>query len=131
MRTLVLALPLALLSFSCSTFTWQGQGAGVSKEQHERGIKSADELANEYETATFWRKVRQRRDGLVNAYSRDLSHILDTIDRNVFNYSSTDPYVNHPTDDTWLGETLGFGFDLGVGGTPIGDVMMGEGVLAK
>ena len=57
-------------------------------------------LAAAYETETFWRGIRQRRDGLVNAFGRDLNNIIEFTDRHFFNYSKDDPYVNFPTNAT-------------------------------
>ena len=110
MRRIAIALPLLLLtlSVSCANFTWRGRQSGVTEEQAERGIKDYHTLDAEYETAKFWRSVRQRRDGRVNAFGRDLSRIQDLIDRHFFNYSTTDPYVNYPTQSGLISETGGF-----------------------
>ena len=98
MRKILVALPLAFLMASCSTMTWSGQGP--SRSDSERGAIDVDELTRRYETAKFWRSVRARRDGRVNAFGRDLAAIQNTLDRHFFNYSVTDPSVNYPTDLT-------------------------------
>ena len=109
MRKLALVLPLALLSFSCSNFTWTGQGAGLTEDQAQRGIKDVAALQSEYETETYWASVRARRDGRVNAWSQGFAHLQDTLDRHLFNYSPTDPYLNYPTDSNVILETGRFG----------------------
>jgi hypothetical protein len=102
MRKSLIALPLVLLMASCSTFTWKGQRSGVTDDQAARGIKDVAELTRQYETEKFWSSVRARRDGRVNALSRDFNRIQNTIDRHLFNYSPTDPFVNHRTnEDVW------------------------------
>lgn len=95
-----LALVLTLLPFAaCST-------TGVTAEQERRGIKSVSSLSSSYESDTFWSRVRQRSDGLNNAWGRDFSAIQDFFDRHFWNYDKNDPYVNHPSNTTKL-EHLG------------------------
>jgi hypothetical protein len=98
MHKSLLAVPLALMLASCSSFTWKGQRTGVTRDQSGRGIVSVEELRRGYESERFWSSVKARGDGRINALGRDLGRVLDTIDRHVFNYSTTDPAVNHPTD---------------------------------
>jgi len=104
MRKLFLVLPLFVLTMSCQNFTWQGQGSGLSQDEDARGLKDIHELVREYETNRYWSKVRQRRDGRVNAFARGLASMQDTIDRHLFNYSPLDPSVNYPTDNSIPGE---------------------------
>ncbi len=111
MRKLVVLLALAIASSSCSSFTWRGLGSDLSEEDRERGIKDIGALTREYESETYWRGVRARRDMLVNAWGRDFRAISTLIDRHVFNASATDPSINHPTDSNYLRHTLAFGFD--------------------
>ena len=92
MSKLALILPLALMC-SCQ-MTWRGQGGGVTPEQAARGIKDPTALVREYETESYWRGVRRRMDGRANALGRDLNSIATTVDRQFFNYSPSDPYVN-------------------------------------
>jgi hypothetical protein len=105
MRKLIVVLPLVALTWSCSNFGWRGSGTGVSEEQAREGIKDYYTLNSEYETEQFWKSVRARRDGRVNAFGRDLGRIQDIFDRYFFNYSPTDPYVNYPTQQTLLSQT--------------------------
>ena len=109
MRKLALVLPLALLTFSCSTFTWTGQGAGLTEDQADRGARDAGQLAREYDTESYWADVRARRDGRVNAWAAGFTNIQNTLDRHFFNYSPTDPYLNHPTSSNIIEETGRFG----------------------
>ncbi|MGA1524735.1 MAG: hypothetical protein ACO4CZ_12285, partial [Planctomycetota bacterium] len=51
-------------------------------------------------------------DGRTNALSRDLGRIGSTINRHLFNYSSTDPYVNYETDENYFSTTF---YSLGSG----------------
>jgi hypothetical protein len=102
MRKLATVLPLTLLLGACSTFTWQGRNAGLTEGQRERGVKSIDTLVQEYESENYWRGMRRTIDGRTNALSRDLGNISATIDRHFFNYSSTDPYVNFETNQTYF-----------------------------
>jgi len=88
---LALVLPLALLA-SCETFAWEG------RQGETDGIPDIAQLADSYETQSFWREVRRRSDGRVNAFSRDLGRIGDFWDRHFLNYSANDPNVNYPTD---------------------------------
>lgn len=108
MRKSHLAVPLLLLSMSCSTFTWKGH----SPANETPGVRDIGELSSSYETETLWKSVRARRDGRVNALGRDLEHIQDLIDRHIFNYSPNDPYVNYPTDKTVLDPFTEFGVGL-------------------
>lgn len=104
MRKLLLVLPMFVLAMSCQNFTWQGQGSGLSQDENARGLKDIHQLAQKYETTRYWSRVRQRHDGRVNAFGRDLASIQNTIDRHLFNYSSLDPYVNYPSDSSIPGE---------------------------
>ena len=105
MRKLLLVLPLVMLSMSCSGFTWKGMGHGIDKDQEARGIKDVTQLTREYETERYWAQVRARRDGRVNAWARGFERVQDALDRHLFNYSPSDPYLNHPTDSNVLRET--------------------------
>lgn len=97
MRRTLAVLALALALTSCKSFTWQGRGGGVDPNAAERGLKDVAQLTSEYETERFWRGVRRAADGRANAIGRDLSNIVETIDRHFFNYSPTDPMVNYET----------------------------------
>jgi hypothetical protein len=107
-RSKLVLAPLAFLFASCNV-TWQGQSAGVSPEAAERGIKDVAYLSRQYETESYFRRMRQRFDGLSNAFNRDLSHMTDTIDRHFFNYTISDPYVNYQSPLS-PGDHLGRGF---------------------
>jgi hypothetical protein len=112
MRKLALVLTLLPLA-ACSNFlNWKGQGAGVSKEQHERGIRDVGALSSEYQSKHFYRDVRRRSDGRNNAFGRDLMSVQDFLDRHLWNYNQNDPSVNYPSDTTKLEHVGRFG--LGV-----------------
>ncbi|MDP6929934.1 MAG: hypothetical protein QF412_09565 [Planctomycetota bacterium] len=98
MRKLLAIVPLAFLLASCGSFTWKGQGGGVSDEQAARGIRDVEYLTRAYDTETYFRSLRRRKDGRANAFGRDLSAIQSTIDRHIFNYSPGDPSVNYESD---------------------------------
>ncbi len=74
---------------SCQSFGWRGRGTGTTEEESKQGLKDFYTMDSEYETATFWKQVRRRRDGRVNAFGRDLLRIQDILDRYFFNYSVT------------------------------------------
>lgn len=107
-RSKLLLAPFAILLASCNV-TWQGQAGGVPREQAERGIKDVAYLSRQYETETYFRQMRQRFDGLSNSFSAGFSNIRDTVDRNFFNYSPSDPYVNYQSALS-PGDHLGRGF---------------------
>ena len=94
----------ALLMTSC--FTWRGQSAGVTPEEAVRGIKDVATLSRQYENQHYFQSLAGLRDGRVNAWRRDLSSIVATIDRHLFNYSPNDPQVNYETNDSLLEATL-------------------------
>lgn len=108
MRKLARILPLVLLG-ACSSFTWQGQGGSLTQREKELGLRDVAALAGEYDTEAYWRNQRRRIDGQVNAFSRDLDSVRSTFARHFLNYSESDPYVNHETDRTYLGEIGRFG----------------------
>lgn len=108
MRTPVLVLSLLALC-SCSSFTWKGQKSGLSEDEKRRGLEDFTALTRQYETETYFRRLRARADGRANAFGRDLSSIQETVDRHFFNYSPDDPYVNHPTEVGVLGHMGRFG----------------------
>lgn len=101
MRKLALALTVLSLA-SCQSFSWRGHGAGLSSDQKQVGIKDIAALSNQYETEAFFRGVRRRNDGRNNAFGRDLMKIQDFIDRHFWNYDSTDPNVNYPSETSKL-----------------------------
>lgn len=82
---------------------------GVTKEQQARGIKDVSQLANEYETQSFFRSVRRRMDGRNNAFGRDLMKVTDFLDRHFWNYDANDPYINYPSNTTKLEHIGRFG----------------------
>lgn len=96
MRTLAL---LALICFlpACS-ITWKGGGLGVTQEQQKADIQDVYALSNAYELNAYFANQRRRSMGRANAFGRDLVAIQNTIDRHFFNYSESDPYINHETD---------------------------------
>jgi hypothetical protein len=98
-------VPFAIVLGACS-LSWSGQNARVTQEQAERGIMDVETLSARYENQKFWGGVRQRMDGRANAWGQGLMNAWSTIDRHIFNYSWTDPYVNVPasaSSGTWLG----------------------------
>ena len=98
-----LALALALLPMAaCSSF----RSDGLTEEQEARGIRSVSSLSSEYESNTFWHRLRQRSDGRNNAWGRDFMKIGDFFDRHLWNYDANDPTINYPSDTTKL-EHLG------------------------
>jgi hypothetical protein len=100
---------------ACSTFGWEGQGAGVTQEQQQRGIKDVAALANKYETQAFFRSVRRRSDGRNNAFGRDLMNITDFLDRHLWNYDASDPYINFPSNTTKFEHIGRFGLNTAAG----------------
>lgn len=97
MRRTFAVLAFALALTSCKSFTWHGRGGEIDPDAAARGLKGVAQLTAEYETERFWRGVRRAADGRANALGRDLSNIVETIDRHLFNYSWTDPAVNYET----------------------------------
>ena len=96
MRTLALLLLICCMP-ACS-ITWKGSGLGVTAEQQQNDIQDVYALSNSYELNAYFANQRRRSMGRANAFGRDLLEIQKTIDRAFFNYSDTDPYVNHETD---------------------------------
>lgn len=96
MRTLAL-LALVCCLPACS-ITWKGGGLGVTQEQRKADIQDVYALSNAYELNAYFANQRRRSMGRANAFGRDLMAIQKTLDRHFFNYSDTDPYINHETD---------------------------------
>jgi hypothetical protein len=106
MRKLLLVVPFVLLFASCANFTWKHQPPKATDVSRQEGVAK---MASQHETEAFWRSVRARRDGRVNAWGRDMMAIQDTLDRAFFNYSTNDPSLMYSTDRTIVDHTLGFG----------------------
>lgn len=117
MRKFALILPLVLALGACNNFTWQNR-AGLTDEQ-QLGLEDVDTLAARYAGERKWRDVRRVIDGRTNALARDLGSFWATIDRHLFNYSPSDPYVNYETDENYWTTTLhSTGAGLGVNVLP-------------
>lgn len=112
MRNLALVMLFCCLP-ACS-ITWKGGGLGVTKEQQDRDIQDVYSLSNAYENRNYFSGKRSRSMGRANAFGRDLDMIEATIDRHFFNYSDTDPYVNHETDTYMLDHLHRMFVDYGV-----------------
>lgn len=112
MRKFALLIPLALALGACGSFTWQNRGP--ADPNGAVGMQDVGTLAAQYANERKWRDVRRTMDGRTNALVRDLAAISSTIDRHLFNYSATDPYVNYETDETYYSATL---FQAGSGVT--------------
>ena len=104
MRKFALLLPLALFG-ACSS---------MDNGSHDGTVTVADvqSMASDYDSEQKWLAVRRTMDGRTNALSRDLGRIGSTINRHLFNYSSTDPYVNYETDENYFSPTF---YSLGSG----------------
>ena len=66
-------------------------------------------MTDQYETERYWAGVRTRRDGRVNAWGAGLDSLQNTLDRHLFGYSSTNPYLNFPTNSNIIKQTGQFG----------------------
>ncbi len=106
MRSLALLLLICCLP-ACKT-TWRGQSSGLTDDQRMRSIKDVSALSSAYETQANFADLRRRRDGRANAFGRDLRSMGVFVDRHFFNYSPDDPYVNYPTETSYLDHLLQF-----------------------
>ena len=107
-RKLAWFAPLLLLS-ACN-ITWPGQGRGTG----EASTKNVDDIAalqGQYDTTHYFESLRRRKEGLENAFGRDLDSITATIDRHFFNYSADDPHVNHPSSASHFNHLMRFGLN--------------------
>ncbi|MGA0060104.1 MAG: hypothetical protein ACO3RU_10995 [Planctomycetota bacterium] len=104
MRKFALLLPLALLG-ACSSWNNASNDGTVT-------VADVQSMASDYDRVQKWRAVSRTMDGRTNALSRDLGRIGSTINRHLFNYSSTDPYVNYETDENYFSTTF---YSLGSG----------------
>lgn len=102
-----LALIAPLLLLSACNITWPGQGRGGS-ETSMRDVNDVAALQGSYDTKKYFGDVKRRKDGLENAFGRDLNQITSTIDRHFFNYSADDPYVNHPSTSSAFNHLMRF-----------------------
>ena len=105
MRNLATLISLVVLC-SCS-WSWGGRYQPPSATDEEYGTKSVADLTAEFESEAFWRQWRYAANGRTNALKRDLGSIWSTFDLLLFNYSRTDPYVNHPTTDNYFSAAMG------------------------
>lgn len=107
---------------ACSTF-----GSGLTAEQEQRGIKSVSALSSDYESGSFWARVRQRNDGRANAFGRDLQSVQNFFDRHFWNYDVNDPYINYPTDTGRMTHVGRFGTTFVASVPVIGDAVLWTG----
>jgi hypothetical protein len=93
-RRLLCALAIGpiLALASCHSFSWKGREVG-DPEETARGIKSVEQLRNEYEAARYWNFWRKNHDGRYKAWARDWSDLHRSMDRQLFNYDWDDPYI--------------------------------------
>ena len=88
----LLAIGPALALGSCRSFSWKGREVG-DPEETARGIKSVEQLRNEYEASRYWSFWRKNHDGRFKAWSRDWSDLHRSLDRHLFNFDWDDPYL--------------------------------------
>lgn len=103
MRTLAIVALVSLLGACSSTESHSNAPNGSSASDGRITLESIQEMRHNYENQRRLAAFDRRTDGRTNALNRDLGHITNTIDRHLFNYSPTDPYVNVPTDRTYGG----------------------------
>ena len=101
-----LGLSLVLALGACSSFSWQGRNANLSEQEAALGLKDVATLQAEFNKERRWNNLSRTIDGRTNALARDLDNIWSSIDRHLFNYSRTDPYVNHETDQNYFSAAL-------------------------
>ncbi len=109
---LVLSMVLAL--GACRSFSWQGRNANLTEQEAALGLKDVATLQAEFNKERRWSTLSRTIDGRTNALARDLDNIWSTIDRHLFNYSRTDPYVNHETDQNYFSAVLSNGVGTGI-----------------
>jgi hypothetical protein len=94
-RSLVLILAtLPAVAVSCRSFTWKDRGGDMDAEASARGIKSVDQLEDEYDSRRYWDFWRLNWDQRVLAVRRDLHDLHRGFDRHFFNYDWNDPYLS-------------------------------------
>jgi hypothetical protein len=84
---------LPSVAISCSSFTWKGREGVADPQAAARGIKTIDQLEEEYDSQRYWDFWRRNWDQRVGAIRRDLHEIHRGFDRHFFNYDWNDPYL--------------------------------------
>ncbi len=90
-RLAKLTLPgVLLLAASCTSFSWTSRPI-ITEEQEAAGIKSVQELRNDYESQRYWAFWRDNLHGKWDSLGRRLSNLHQTFDRHFMSYDWDEP----------------------------------------